>query len=265
MKYKDAPPEGERLMTWDDEFSFRCYPEIDCFNSCCRDVTIFLNPLDVVGLRTALGISSMDFLEQYTVRVESEVTGIPAAVLKMSGDEERKCPFVNDQGCSVYENRPYSCRMYPLDTDDGIEYRFIVGPDKCRGLRESEVLTIEQWRKNQGLNAYDDIDHNLKDVMHAEEVWEGKIQDSRMKDMTFMALYDPDRFREFIFNSTFLKKFDIDKDILDKISKEDVALLYFAGQWLRFSLFGKRGVLKFDKDFLEKKKSEVFGEKGFTK
>jgi hypothetical protein len=183
----------------------------------------------------------------------------------MRDDDEKKCPFVNDQGCSVYEYRPYSCRMYPLDTNDGIEYRFIVGPDKCHGLLESNAITIEQWRKSQGLQAYDDIDHNLKDVMHAEEVWEDKIQDPRMRDMMFMALYDPDKFREFIFNSSFLKKFDIDKDILDKISQEDVALLYFAGQWLRFSLFGKRGVLKFDKDFLEKKKSEVFGEKGLTK
>ena len=33
--------------------------------------------------------------------------------------------------------------------------------------------------------------------------------------------------------------------------------LYFAAQWLRFALFGKKGFLKIDKDFLEKKKHEV--------
>jgi hypothetical protein len=248
-------------MTWDDEFTFRCHPGIDCFNSCCKDVTIFLNPLDISMLRKKLGVSSTEFLRQYTVRLVSESTGAPAVALKMDEENDKKCYFVTDQGCSVYDSRPYSCRMYPLDTEDGIEYSFIVSPEKCHGLCDENKVTVEHWRKDQGLYQYDDIDHDLKDVMHAEEVWENKIQDPRMQDMIYMALYDPDRFREFVFNSSFLAKFDVDQKIVDRIREDDVALLYFAGQWLRFALFGRRGVLKFDKDFLETKKKEVFAEK----
>lgn len=261
MKYHHNE-NNKDLMTWDDEFDFSCHPGIDCFNSCCRDVTILLNPLDVSKLRTKLGISSTEFLEKYTVRLVSESTGMPAVALKMNEQNDKKCPFVNDQGCSVYDGRPYSCRMYPLDTEDGIEYSFIVSPERCHGLCEEKRITVEQWRRDQGLYAYDDIDHNLKDVMRAEEVWENKIADPRMADMVYMALYDPDRFREFVFNSSFLQKFDLDKDIVDRIADDDVALLNFAGQWLRFALFGQRGVLKYDPDFLEKKKKEVFAEKG---
>ncbi len=261
MKLTDESQSQDRIMTWDDAFSFKCHPGVDCFNSCCRDVTIFLHPLDVVRLRKALHISSGDFLEQYTHRVVSPKSGLPAVVLKMAENEAKTCPFVTEKGCSVYQSRPYSCRLYPLDTEQGVEFTFIVTPEQCHGLTESESWTVEQWRREQGLYDYDDLDHDLKDVMSAHEQWEAKIEDAWMQSMFLMALYDPDRFREFVFKSSFLQKFHVDDDILQRIRNEDVALLYFAAQWLRFALFGKKGFLKIDRDFLEKKKTEVLGAK----
>lgn len=259
MRLKDRPGEDRDTMTWDDTFRFRCHPDIDCFNSCCRDVTIFLNPLDVPRLRKALGISSQEFLEKYTVSLVSEQSGMPAVVLKMADDEHKACPFVTEAGCSVYNSRPYSCRLYPLDTEQGVEYGFIVDSGRCHGLSEDTELTVEEWRRDQALGDYDDIDHTLKDVMHADQVWEGPIEDPRMQQMIRTALYDPDRFREFIFKSSFLDKFEVDADILEKIKEDDTALLHFAGEWLRYSLFGKRTVLKYRKEYLEEKKKEVFG------
>ncbi len=259
MKLKASSSDDKRLMTWDDTFSFSCHPTIDCFNSCCKDVTIFLTPLDVVRLRTALGISSTEFLEKYTHRLISQTTGLPAVALKMSANEAKTCPFVTEKGCSVYDDRPYSCRLYPLDTEQGVEYTLIVDEGTCHGLRESQEWTVESWRREQGLHAYDDLDHNLKDVMAADQIWDSKIQDPRMQDMCLMALYDLDRFREFVFKSSFFQKFHVDEDIVEKIRNEDVALLYFAGQWLRFALFGKKGFLKIDRDYLDRKKREVLG------
>ena len=62
MKLAESERRCDRpLMTWDDAFNFSCKPGIDCFNSCCRDVTIFLNPLDVIRLRKALGYSIDSF------------------------------------------------------------------------------------------------------------------------------------------------------------------------------------------------------------
>ena len=261
MKYQKQPPSGDRTLTWDDTFNFECRPGIDCYNSCCRDITIFLNPLDVSFLRTKLGISSTEFHEKYTVRLVAEATGIPAVVLKMNEDEERRCPFVTEAGCGVYEARPYSCRLYPLDTDQGVEYTFIVNSDRCHGLLEPREISVEQWRKDQGLYPYDEVDHQLKDVMRAEEVWEAPIKNPKMQDMIFMALYDPDRFREFVFKSSFLDKFDIEDDILEQIKEDDTALLYFAAQWLRFALFGKKGFLKIDREYLDEKKKAVLGQK----
>ncbi len=265
MRLRDQLCVQDRLMTWDDSFSFRCHPGIDCFNSCCKDVTIFLNPLDVIRLRSALGISSTEFIENYTHRVLSKAGGMPAVVLKMNRDEAKTCPFVGDVGCQVYEDRPYSCRLYPLDTEQGVEFRFIVDQEACHGLREPDEWTVEKWRREQGLLPYDDPDHNLKDVMLADQLWESKIEDPRMQDMILMALYDSDRFREFVFSSSFLQKFRIDEDIIEKIREDDVALLYFGAQWLRFALFGKKGFLKIDRDYLERMKRVVLGNKELKK
>ncbi len=257
MKIKSQSKDEPRIMTWDDSFNFRCYQEIDCFNACCRDITIFLNPLDVGPLARKLGLDSTIFLARYTVRLVSEATGIPAVALKMSDDEQKRCPFVTKEGCSVYEARPYSCRLYPLDTDEHVEYRFIVGPDFCHGLKEKREQTVEDWRREQGLHPYDEMDHQLGDVMHAEKIWEAPIKNPKMQDMLYMVLYDPSRFRDFIFESSFLQKFKVDDDILEMIREDDTALLYFGAQWLRFALFGKKGFLKIDKEFLERKKKEV--------
>jgi Fe-S-cluster containining protein len=265
MKVKNQADQQEHLMTWDDTFHFRCHPGIDCFNSCCRNVTIFLSPLDVIRLRKALGMTSTDFLEQYTHRVISRKSGLPAVILKMNQDETKVCPFVSNQGCKVYAARPYSCRLYPLDTEQGVEYKFIVDKERCHGLSDPHEWTVESWRKGQGLLDYDDLDHQLKDVMAADEVWEDKIADPRMQDMFLMVLYDPDRFREFVFKSSFLKKFKVDEDILDKIREDDISLLYFGSQWLRFAFFGKKGFLKIDRDYLEQKKREVLGRKDHKK
>jgi hypothetical protein len=164
-------------MTWDDTFCFKCHAGTGCFNSCCRDVTIFLTPLDVSRLRKSLGMTSTEFLDKHTHKIISSVTGLPAVVLKMNEDEEKTCPFVRDEGCSVYESRPFSCRLYPLDSEQGIEYRLMVDPKKCKGLDEREEWTVERWRQEQGLPDYDDLDHNLKDVMQADLLWEEKIAD----------------------------------------------------------------------------------------
>lgn len=262
MRIRNENNSGRTYITWDDDFCFECKPGIDCFNTCCRDVTIFLSPLDVLRLRTALGISSTDFLEHYTHRVVTRQGGMPAVILRMGTDDKKKCPFVKDEGCSVYENRPYSCRLYPLDTEQGVEFSFIVGQEACHGLAMSRKWTVESWRQEQGLTEYDELDHNLKDVMAADLVWEARIEDPRMQDMILMALYDADRFREFVFDSSFLEKFNVDDDIVEKIRNDDVALLYFGAQWLRFALFGKKGFLKIDREYLEQKKCEIFGSTG---
>jgi hypothetical protein len=77
--------------------------------------------------------------------------------------------------------------------------------------------------------------------------------------MFFTACYDLDRFREFVFGSTLLQRFDVDEDLIEAMRYDDEALLRFAFLWLRFSLFGektmkaKAGVLEAFKGSVDKK------------
>ena len=57
--------------------------------------------------------------------------------------------------------------------------------------------------------------------------------------MYHMAAYDLDRFRRFVFESTFLKRFEMDADELEKIKTDDVALYKFSMKWLEYGLIGQ--------------------------
>ena len=57
--------------------------------------------------------------------------------------------------------------------------------------------------------------------------------------MFHMASYDLDRFRRFVFESTFLERFDLDKDLIEEMRTDDTALFNFAFRWLRLALFGE--------------------------
>jgi hypothetical protein len=84
-------------------------------------------------------------------------------------------------------------------------------------------------------------------------------------EMLFTACYDLDKFREFVFESTLLERFDVDEDFVEEMRYDDEALLRFAFLWLRFSLFGeptvkpKADVLEAFKGSLDKK--ELFAGK----
>jgi hypothetical protein len=54
-----------------------------------------------------------------------------------------------------------------------------------------------------------------------------------------MVSYDLDSFRSFVFNSSFLTRFDINHEIVNKIESNDEELLKFGFDWLKFALFAE--------------------------
>ena len=57
------------------------------------------------------------------------------------------------------------------------------------------------------------------------------------KKMFFLVCYNIDKFREFVFNSTFLKRYDLSKEKIEEIKKDDIKLLQFGFEWLKHSFF----------------------------
>ncbi len=220
-------------------FRFRCFPGVSCFTQCCQDVTIVLTPYDVLRLKSALGISSGEFIDKHTHVLYKEKQLVPPVILKMR-EEDKKCPFVTSKGCTVYQDRPWACRMYPLDMADDGTFHLIPDSGRCKGLQESAVYQIGEWLVEQEIVSYDEMNSLLTDVIAPLKAQKLDIDNPNISKMVFMSLYNLDKFRDFIFKSTFLERFELEPVLVEKIKRSDVELLKFAVDWIKFGLFGQK-------------------------
>jgi Fe-S-cluster containining protein len=232
----------------DDRFRFGCHPGVSCFNRCCRDVNIFLTPYDVLRLKRRLGVTSGEFLDRYTLTPVQKDMKTPVVLLRMRVDAEKTCPLLGDEGCTVYGDRPWPCRMYPLglaarkDTPDGWRgerFYFLLKEDECRGFDEPREWSVREWLDDQGMDAYDVWGEAFKELTLHRFFEDGGVLSPQKLHMFFTACYDLDRFREFVFGSTLLQRFEVDDDFVAEMRYDDEALLRFAFLWVRFALFGE--------------------------
>lgn len=230
-----------------DSFQFQCRPGLGCFNQCCADVNIALTPYDVLRLRSSLKISSTEFLDRYTVIPFSVEQKFPVVLLRMRDDERKTCPFVREEGCSVYSDRPWACRMYPVGVASPAEetqepFFFLIEEDPCDGHSSECRQSIEDWIEDQGANEYEQKGEDFKQISLHPFFWKGgQLEPSKM-NMLVMVLYDLDKFRRFVFESSFLKKFSVDRKTAKAARSDDEALLRLGYRWLRFCLFGEDSI-----------------------
>jgi hypothetical protein len=229
---------------WGETFQFKCHNGLSCWTLCCRNPCLFLTPYDVFRLKKRLNIKSAEFLEKYAQTVLDPQLGLPVTRLVM--DEEGACPFVSAAGCSVYSDRPTSCRIYPLGqaASSGVEGKmgermfFKVEEDYCKGWGETSVWKLEEWVLDQGATEYNVHNEALVKLAFHPALGDPDAIDERKLGMIHMALFDLDTFRRFIFETTFLKKFAVEDETLKKIRGDDEELLRFAVRWLEFAALG---------------------------
>lgn len=238
---KDTPRLGE-----DDKFRFACLKHLPCFNACCCDVNIVLTPYDVVRMKHALGISSEEFLEKYCLVASSRSQRLPIVLMRLKEDEAKTCQFVTDEGCSIYEDRPWACRCFPIgvaspadEEKQGERFYFLMKEEVCKGLDESKEWTVREWLADQGVNEYDEFGELFKEInLHDHFLQGGKLEPQKF-EMLHMVCYNVDKFRRFVFETNFTKRFVIDDETAQKIRTDDYELLRFGFQWLKFCLFGE--------------------------
>lgn len=238
---KDTPRLGE-----DDKFRFACLKHLPCFNACCCDVNIVLTPYDVIRMKHALGISSEEFLEKYCLVASSRSQRLPIVLMRLKEDEAKTCQFVTDEGCSIYEDRPWACRCFPIgvaspadEEKQGERFYFLMKEDVCKGLDERKEWTVREWLADQGVNEYDEFGELFKEInLHDHFLQGGKLEPQKF-EMLHMVCYNVDKFRRFVFETNFTKRFVIDDETAQKIRTDDFELLRFGFQWLKFCLFGE--------------------------
>jgi Fe-S-cluster containining protein len=253
MKYideKDIEELPHQKLGADEAFSFRCHPGIACFNRCCRNLNLFLYPYDVIRLKNQLGITSDEFLDQYVDVVLRDASFFPEVLLHMSENEERTCPFLSESGCTVYPDRPDTCRTFPVEQGvlyDALKNRtkvvhFFRPPEFCLGQHQEKQWTTRTWAQDQEAEVYHKMTVQWSKLkrLFQNDPWGSEGPNGPKGKMAFMATYNVDRFRAFVFNSSFLKRYKVKSATLKKIRADESELMLLGFDWVKLILWGMK-------------------------
>ena len=242
-----------------DTFQFACQPGLRCFGDCCSDLTLMLMPYDALRLRKRLDLGSQEFLERYTVTLQDSDEGVPRVQVQMGDDAKKRCPFLAQEGCTVYEDRPAACRIFPLGraaaaasalgmeggrgggrvAASGVrEQFFLVKEEVCHGWEEPREWNIDQWLDDQGMRPYLARNDRWLPIFTRLPALEKDPHAEQRFSMFRTAAYHLDRFRDLVTGEAFTNRFELGDERLAQIRDDDEALLDFAVDWLAFSLFG---------------------------
>ncbi|MDO9537254.1 MAG: YkgJ family cysteine cluster protein [Thermoplasmata archaeon] len=92
--------------------------EIDCKKcaNCCKEVPPILDKDDIEKFSKSLGISNVQFKEKFLVE-DKEANGFIF--------NKKPCPFLKNNLCSHYPNRPKGCISYPHLHKSGFVFRLM--------------------------------------------------------------------------------------------------------------------------------------------
>jgi hypothetical protein len=162
------------------------------------------------------------------------------------------CRFMQAEGCGVYADRPTACRYYPVallsmrkqdEYTDSQSYA-IVKEDHCKGHEVARTISIDDYRKEQGVIEYDDLARGWRQLVLKKKSSGPTIGAPSLKSrqLFFMACYDIDTFRNFVESEAFGKLFAMSADERTLILGDDVELLQFSFRFLRQVLFGEQSI-----------------------
>ncbi len=243
-------------LTGEHSFCFKCHRGVSCWNECCHDTDIILTPYDLIRLGRHLGLPSGEVGRLFGVSGVHEPSGMPVLKLKRvdAGGSKQPCAFLDaERGCSVYADRPVACRYYPLGLasvkmkghDAPEDFYFLVKEPHCKGHEESQEQTVAEFRASQSVESYDEINRGWIHILMKLASWKalggpgGKEPDERTKKMFWMATTDLDAFRRFVFETSFMDRYEIAPEVQPELATNDEALLALALDWLRAILFNE--------------------------
>jgi len=233
-----------------DIFHFSCHRSVSCFTECCAKLRLILTPYDILRMKNRLELSSDQFLERHVDTILDNNSRFPMVKLRMGDNQKQTCPFVTNEGCSIYEDRPEACRLYPVgrasamvDGEKDTKKRFfMVTESHCQGFKEKHAWTLDDWIDHEGVKEYGSMNNQWLWIITSPKTLGPKTHLPQKHKMFFMASYNLDKFRDFVFKSGFFDRFQVDSDLKEKLSNNDKALMLFAFDWLKFSLFGEKTI-----------------------
>ncbi|MBU0752006.1 MAG: YkgJ family cysteine cluster protein [Gammaproteobacteria bacterium] len=255
MSKPDVPfpqsPVVPNMVEGDHQIQFSCHQGISCWNACCANIDISLTPYDIVRLKKHLGISSTEFLREYTVPYEMEKDGLAGVKLRpvVNGTA---CRFMKPEGCGVYADRPTACRYYPVALlsmrrqDEFVDRQSyaIVKEDHCKGHEVARNISIDDYRQEQGIPEYDELARGWRQLVLKKKSSGPSIGAPSLKSrqLFFMACYDIDTFHSFVESEAFAKLFAMSDAERTLVLADDAELLQFSFRFLKQVLFGEQSI-----------------------
>ena len=252
MSDKDpASPIIPVQLNLDDKFQFRCHKGIACFNKCCENIDIMLTPYDIVRLKNRFGISSREFIDTYTTDFAMDGHAMPGLKLR-TRENATACINLTPEGCGVYEDRPAACRYYALglvsmrrkDSPRDEDSYFVVREDHCLGHLEPVTQTVREYRHEQGVDSYDEINHEWRQIILKKRSSGPTVGNpsARSLELFFLASYDIDGFRAFVASAGFDEVFELAPAFKLELMTDEIKLLKFGFRLLKQVLFGEQTI-----------------------
>jgi Fe-S-cluster containining protein len=237
------------VQLWEqDKLRFRCHQGIACFNKCCESADIVLTPWDIVRMARHFGVTTREAIDRYTADFDIDGQGMPG--LKLARKEgSTACLHLGPGGCGIYPDRPVACRYYPLgsvalrrkDASAVEDSYFVVKEAHCLGHGEPHEQTIAEYRREQGIERYDEANREWRDIVLKKRSSGPAVgaPPARSFELFFLASYDLDGFRRFALSDGFDSTYEIEPETREAIASDDAACLKFAMRFLRQALFGE--------------------------
>jgi len=241
---------ANRALLGSGTFQFSCHKGVPCFTRCCHNADMYLYPYDIVRMKQNLNMTSEEFLVAHTTTAIRDMPTFPNVMLKMSDRQGTPCTFLTEKGCTVYSDRPYSCRAYPLepaiygDADGSMHMQYyVMHHSYCKGHDEDQAWTSKAWMADQEMGAYHEPNNCWARIAARLQANSFKSQGIDMNSpsmkMAFMASYNMDTFRRFVFESSFLSRYNVPGPQLDTVKHDDRELLMLGLSWIERFLFGE--------------------------
>lgn len=186
-----------KIYTGNDMVRVACRDCEGC-HACCEEMgeSILLDPYDVWRLCKATG-KDFEMLLQKEIELHV-VEGLILPNLAMAGEKEQ-CTFLNEAGrCSIHNNRPGLCRVFPLGRIyEDAEIRFFLQPNACQKtdrtkIKVSKWLDTPEWKKNeQFLLAWHSLRKRMEEhICNAQDEQTTKTINMFMLNLFFIKPYD---------------------------------------------------------------------------
>jgi hypothetical protein len=93
---------------------------------------------------------------------------------------------------------------------------------------------VKSWRADQEVDLFDEMNREWKAIQLRKNIPGQPGPDEKKQSMFYMASYDVDRFKRFVFESKFLDIFEVDDKTVDKIKSDEVELMKFGFQYIKY-------------------------------